>query len=217
MPFRLGDIVPDFACDTSLHRIDSFHQWLGSSWGILFSHPADFTPVCTTELGAVARLGPDWSKRNVKVIALSVDSVQSHLAWIGDINETQRCNVDFPIIADSDRKIATHYDMLDHLDPRQVDKNGMPLTVRAVFIIDPSKRLRTQIVYPATTGRNFAEILRVVDSLQLADKQKIATPQGWTPGDEVVISMSVSDDQAKQLFPQGWRTEKPYLRLTKLL
>ncbi|MFB8828483.1 peroxiredoxin [Azotobacter sp. CWF10] len=207
MSIRLGDIAPDFEQDTSTGRI-RFHEWLGDSWGILFSHPADFTPVCTTELGFTAKLKDEFAKRNVKAIALSVDPVDSHLKWIGDIEETQGTQVNFPIIADADRKVSDLYDLIH---PNANDT----LTVRSLFIIDPNKKVRLIITYPASTGRNFHEILRVIDSLQLTDNYKVATPANWQDGEEVVIVPSLQDpEELKQRFPKGFRAVKPYLRLT---
>ena len=207
MSIRLGDIAPDFEQDSSEGRI-RFHDWLGDSWGVLFSHPADFTPVCTTELGFTAKLKDDFAQRGVKVIALSVDPVDSHLKWIDDINETQKTRVNFPIIADADRKVSGLYDLIH---PNANDT----LTVRSLFIIDPHKKVRLIITYPASTGRNFHEILRVVDSLQLTDQHKVATPANWQDGDEVVIVPSLKDEaEIAQRFPRGYRAVKPYLRLT---
>nr|WP_286948673.1 peroxiredoxin [Pseudomonas sp. UBA6718] len=207
MSIRLGDIAPDFEQDSSEGRI-RFHDWLGESWGVLFSHPADFTPVCTTELGFTAKLKDDFAQRGVKVIALSVDPVDSHLKWIDDINETQNTRVNFPIIADADRKVSGLYDLIH---PNANDT----LTVRSLFIIDPNKKVRLIITYPASTGRNFHEILRVIDSLQLTDQHKVATPANWQDGDEVVIVPSLKDEaEIAQRFPRGYRAVKPYLRLT---
>lgn len=207
MSLKLGDIAPDFEQDSSEGKI-SFHQWLGNSWGVLFSHPADFTPVCTTELGLTARLKDEFSKRNVKVIALSVDPVESHTRWIKDINETQNTQVNFPILADADRKVSDLYDLIH---PNASDT----LTVRSLFIIDPNKKVRLIITYPASTGRNFDEILRVIDSLQLTDKHKVATPGNWKHGDDVVIVPSLQDEEEiRQRFPGGYKAVKPYLRLT---
>ncbi|MDH1056604.1 peroxiredoxin [Aquipseudomonas alcaligenes] len=207
MSIRLGDIAPDFEQDSSEGRI-RFHDWLGDSWGVLFSHPADFTPVCTTELGFTAKLKDDFAQRGVKVIALSVDPVDSHLKWINDINETQNTRVNFPIIADADRKVSGLYDLIH---PNANDT----LTVRSLFIIDPHKKVRLIITYPASTGRNFHEILRVIDSLQLTDQHKVATPANWQDGDEVVIVPSLKDEaEIAQRFPRGYRAVKPYLRLT---
>ena len=207
MTIRLGDIAPDFEQDSSEGRI-RFHEWLGTSWGVLFSHPADFTPVCTTELGFTAKLKEQFAERGVKAIALSVDPVDSHLKWIDDINETQNTRVNFPIIADADRKVSGLYDLIH---PNANDT----LTVRSLFIIDPHKKVRLIITYPASTGRNFHEILRVIDSLQLTDQHKVATPANWQDGDEVVIVPSLKDEaEIAQRFPRGYRAVKPYLRLT---
>jgi len=204
MALQLGDIAPDFEADTTAGRI-RFHEWLGSSWGVLFSHPKDYTPVCTTELGYTARLKSEFDRRNVKAIALSVDSVQDHLGWSKDIAETQGYAVNFPIIADPDFKVSNLYGMIH---PKASDR----FTVRSVFVIDPARKVRLTITYPASTGRNFDEILRVIDSLQLTDRQKLATPVNWRPGQDAIIVPSVSDAEAMQLFPQGWKTIKPYLR-----
>ncbi|HCL3856153.1 peroxiredoxin [Pseudomonas aeruginosa] len=207
MSLRLGDIAPDFEQDSSEGRI-RLHEWLGDTWGVLFSHPADFTPVCTTELGFTAKLKDQFAQRGVKVLALSVDPVESHLKWIDDINETQDTRVNFPIIADADRKVSELYDLIH---PNANDT----LTVRSLFIIDPSKKVRLIITYPASTGRNFNEILRVIDSLQLTDEHKVATPANWEDGDEVVIVPSLKDEEEiKRRFPKGYRAVKPYLRLT---
>ena len=204
---RLGDIAPDFTQDSTAGRIE-FHKWLGSSWGVLFSHPKDFTPVCTTELGATAKLKAEFDKRNVKVLAISVDPVDSHNGWVGDIEETQGCAVNFPILADPDRKVANLYDMIH---PNANDT----LTVRSVFVIDPQKKIRLTLTYPASTGRNFDEILRVIDSLQLTDKHKVATPVNWKPGEDVIIVPSLQDaDEIKRRFPKGFKAVKPYLRIT---
>lgn len=207
MSLRLGDIAPDFEQDSREGRI-RLHEWLGDSWGVLFSHPADFTPVCTTELGFTAKLKDQFAQRGVKVLALSVDPVESHLKWIDDINETQDTRVNFPIIADADRKVSELYDLIH---PNANDT----LTVRSLFIIDPNKKVRLIITYPASTGRNFNEILRVIDSLQLTDEHKVATPANWEDGDEVVIVPSLKDEEEiKRRFPKGYRAVKPYLRLT---
>ena len=207
MSLRLGDIAPDFEQDSSEGRI-RLHEWLGDSWGVLFSHPADFTPVCTTELGFTAKLKDQFAQRGVKVLALSVDPVESHLKWIDDINETQDTRVNFPIIADAHRKVSELYDLIH---PNANDT----LTVRSLFIIDPNKKVRLIITYPASTGRNFNEILRVIDSLQLTDEHKVATPANWEDGDEVVIVPSLKDEEEiKRRFPKGYRAVKPYLRLT---
>ena len=207
MSIRLGDIAPDFEQDSSAGPIH-FHEWLNNQWAILFSHPADFTPVCTTELGFTAKLKDEFAKRNLKAIALSVDPVESHLRWIGDINETQNTEVNFPIIADADRKVSDLYDLIH---PNANDT----LTVRSLFVIDPNKKVRLTITYPASTGRNFNEILRVVDSLQLTDSHKVATPANWQDGEDVVILPSLKDEEEiRQRFPKGYRAVKPYLRLT---
>ncbi len=203
---RLGDEAPNFTAQTTEGEID-FHQWLGDGWGVLFSHPADYTPVCTTELGATARLKSEFEKRNVKVAALSVDGLDSHRGWINDINETQDTTVNFPIIADEDKKVASLYDMIH---PNADDK----MTVRSVFIIGPDKKIKLMITYPASTGRNFHEILRVIDSLQLTAYQKVATPVNWEEGQDCVILPSVTNEEAQKLFPKGFREVKPYLRLT---
>lgn len=205
MAVRLGDIAPDFEADTTEGHL-AFHDWLGDSWGVLFSHPKDFTPVCTTELGTVARLKPEFDKRNVKVIGLSVDPIDSHEGWAKDIEETQGTALNFPLIGDSDRKVADLYDMIH---PNANDT----LTVRSVFIVGPDKKVKLTLTYPASTGRNFAELLRVIDSLQLTANYKVATPADWKDGDDVIIGGAVSDDEAKALFPNGWTTVKPYLRV----
>ena len=206
MALQLGDTVPDFTQDTSEGPI-SFHSWAGDSWVVLFSHPADYTPVCTTELGTVASLKPEFEKRNVKVLALSVDSVDSHKGWINDINETQNTTVNYPIIADPDRKVADLYGMIH---PNSLNN----LTIRSVFIIDPNKKLRLSLTYPASTGRNFDEILRVIDSLQLTDYHQVATPANWKDGDDCVVVPSISTEEAKQKFSKGVTEVKPYLRMT---
>ncbi|MDI5886329.1 MULTISPECIES: peroxiredoxin [Flavobacterium] len=203
---RLGDNAPDFEAETSQGKI-KFHDWLGDSWGILFSHPADFTPVCTTELGTVANYYPEFEKRNVKVIALSVDGVDSHMEWIKDINETQNTTVNFPIIADEDKRIAELYDMIH---PNASES----FTVRSVFIIGPDKKIKLMMTYPASTGRNFDELLRVVDSLQLTANYSVATPANWKDGDKVVISTAVKDEDIAAKFPKGYERVKPYLRMT---
>jgi alkyl hydroperoxide reductase subunit AhpC len=203
---RLGDIAPDFEAETSQGKI-KFHEWLGDSWGVLFSHPADFTPVCTTELGTVANYYPEFKKRNVKVIALSVDGVASHMEWIKDINETQNTTVNFPIIADEDKRIAELYDMIH---PNASES----FTVRSVFIIGPDKKIKLTLTYPASTGRNFDELLRVIDSLQLTAKYSVATPANWKDGDRVVISPAVKDEDIAAKFPKGYERIKPYLRMT---
>ena len=203
---KLGDIAPDFTADTSEGKI-SFHEFLGDSWGILFSHPADYTPVCTTELGAAANYAEEFKKRDVKVLALSVDGVKSHKDWIKDINETQNTTVNFPIIADEDKKVSDLYGMIH-------PKADNTLTVRSVFVIAPDKSIKMTLTYPASTGRNFEELLRVIDSLQLTAYNKVATPANWKHGDDVVISPSVSNEEADKMFPKGYKTLKPYLRTT---
>jgi alkyl hydroperoxide reductase subunit AhpC len=206
MALRLGDTAPNFSASTTEGPID-FHQWLGDSWGVLFSHPADYTPVCTTELGAVAKIKPEFARRNVKVIAVSVDPLDSHHGWTRDINETQNCTMNFPIIADEKRQVATAYDMIH---PNADDK----ATVRSVFIIGPDKKIKLTLTYPASTGRNFPEILRVIDSLQLSAKHKVATPANWQNTEDCIVSPAVSDSDAEKLFPKGVRKVKPYLRYT---
>jgi alkyl hydroperoxide reductase subunit AhpC len=207
MTLRLGDTAPDFEQDSSIGRL-KFHEWAGDSWVVLFSHPADFTPVCTTELGLTAKLKPEFDKRNVKAIALSVDTADSHTAWIKDIEETQKTVVGFPIVADADRKVATLYDMIH---PEQ----SATATVRSLFVIDPAKKIRLQITYPLSTGRNFDEILRVIDALQLTDKHTVATPGNWKDGDDVIIPLTVQDPEViQQKYPKGFTAPKPYLRLT---
>ena len=207
MSLRLGDTAPDFVQESSEGTI-RFHEWLGDSWGVLFSHPADFTPVCTTELGLTAKLKDEFAKRNVKVIALSVDPVESHKKWIEDINDTQKTRVNFPIIADGDRKVATLYDMIH-------PNASATATVRSLFVIDPKKVVRLIITYPASTGRNFDEVLRVIDSLQLTDYHSVATPGNWKNGDDVVIVPSLQDPEViKQKFPKGYKMLRPYLRMT---
>lgn len=206
MTLQLGDKVPDFQQASSLGDI-SFYEWAGDSWVVLFSHPADYTPVCTTELGEVARLAPEFEKRNVKTIALSVDDANSHAGWIGDINETQNVTVDYPILADADKKVSDLYGMIH---PNANDK----LTVRTVFVIDPEKKLRLTMTYPPSAGRNFQEILRAIDSLQLTDYHQVATPVNWQDGDDCVVVPSIPTEEAKQKFPKGITEIKSYLRMT---
>ena len=205
MALRLGDTAPNFSAETTEGPIN-FHEWLGNSWGVLFSHPKDFTPVCTTELGECARLKPEFDRRNVKVIGLSVDPADSHKRWAEDIRETQGSALNFPVIADPDHKVAELYDMIH---PAISDV----FTVRSVFIIGPDKKVKLMITYPASTGRNFEEILRVIDSLQLTANYSVATPVNWKDGDDVIIVPSLSDEAAKEKFPGGWKTLKPYLRV----
>jgi alkyl hydroperoxide reductase subunit AhpC len=207
MSLRLGDTAPDFEQDSTEGKI-KFHEYLGNGWGILFSHPKDFTPVCTTELGEVARLKPEFEKRNTKVVGLSVDPVADHKAWAGDIKETQGHALNFPLLADPDRKVSNLYDMIH---PNANDT----LTVRSVFIIGPDKKIKLIITYPASTGRNFEEIIRVLDSLQLTANYKVATPVNWKHGDDCIIVPAVSDADAEKLFPKGFKKVKPYLRTTK--
>jgi alkyl hydroperoxide reductase subunit AhpC len=206
MALRLGDQAPNFTAETTEGPID-FHQWLGNSWGIIFSHPRDYTPVCTTELGAVAKIKGEFEKRNVKVIAVSVDALDSHKGWIGDINETQKTTMNFPIIADPTRLVAGLYDMIH---PNADDT----ATVRSVFVIGPDKKIKLTLTYPASTGRNFAELLRVIDSLQLTAKHKVATPANWVDGEDCIIVTAVKDAEIPAMFPKGHREVKPYLRYT---
>ncbi|WMI64711.1 peroxiredoxin [Aestuariibaculum sp. YM273] len=203
---RLGDTAPNFTAKSTEGDIN-FHEWLGDSWGILFSHPADYTPVCTTELGTVAKYKDEFAKRNVKVVALSVDGLESHEGWVNDINETQNTTVNFPIIADEDRKVSELYDMIH---PNASEK----FTVRSVFVIGDDKKVKLIITYPASTGRNFEELLRVIDSLQLTAYHKVATPANWKSGEDVVISPAITNDQIPSLFPKGHKEIKPYLRIT---
>ncbi|MDI4656749.1 peroxiredoxin [Xanthobacter autotrophicus] len=204
---RLGDVVPDFEAVTTEGPI-KFHEWLGDSWGILFSHPKNFTPVCTTELGQASHLKPEFDKRGVKLLGLSVDAIDNHPAWVGDIKDATGATLNFPLIADADKKVSDLYDLIH---PNANDT----LTVRSVFIIGPDKKLKLSLTYPASTGRNFAEILRVVDSLQLTAKHSVATPVDWKHGEDVIIVPSLSDDAAKEKFPDGWKTVKPYLRVVR--
>lgn len=206
MSLRLGDIAPDFTAQTSEGEIN-FHNYIGDGWVVLFSHPADYTPVCTTELGTVAKYKDQFARRNTKVIALSVDGLESHKGWIKDINETQNTTVNFPIIADEDRKVSELYDMIH---PNANEK----FTVRSVFIVGPDKKIKLIITYPASTGRNFEELLRVIDSLQLTADYSVATPANWKSGEDVVIAPTVSNEQAETKFPKGFKIVKPYLRLT---
>jgi alkyl hydroperoxide reductase subunit AhpC len=207
MTVQLGDLAPDFTQDSSVGPI-ALHQWLGADWGVLFSHPKDFTPVCTTELAEAARLKPEFDRRGVKILGLSVDTLGAHAGWLDDIAQTQGQALNFPVLADADRKVATLYDMIHpNSDPA--------LTVRAVFVIAPDKRIRLILTYPPSTGRNFAEILRVIDSLQLTDAHKVATPVNWQDGNDVIIVPSLSDEEAKRHFPEGWRTLRPYLRMVR--
>jgi len=214
MVLRLGDVAPDFQTDTSKGPI-RFHEWLGDSWGVLFSHPKDFTPVCTTELGYMAKIEPEFAKRNVKIIGLSADPVDKHSSWAKDIHETQGSEVNYPIIGDPDLAISILYDMLP------ADASGDPSsrtagdnqTVRNVFVIGPDKKIKLILVYPMTTGRNFDEVLRVIDSLQLTAKHRVATPVNWKNGEDVIIAGSVTDDDAKKIYPNGWKSPRPYIRI----
>lgn len=206
MPLHIGDVAPDFSIDTTKGPI-SFQRWAAGSWVFFFSHPADFTPVCTTEMGRTAQLAQEFAKRNTKPLGLSTDSVAQHLKWITDVNETQHTTVEFPIVADADLRVARLYDMIH---PAQSTTEA----VRSVFIIDPSGKIRLTMTYPMNVGRNFEEILRVIDALQLADARQIATPADWEQGGVVIIPLSVSDEKAKEKFPKGWESPRPYLRLT---
>jgi thioredoxin-dependent peroxiredoxin len=205
MALQLGDIAPDFEAETTTGKVH-FHQWIDNSWAVLFSHPKNFTPICTTELGYTAKLKPEFEKRGVKVIGLSVDPLQSHEKWADDIKETQGYALNFPLIADADRKVANLYGMIH---PNANDT----LTVRSVFIIGPDKKIKLTLTYPASTGRNFDEILRVIDSLQLTSKHQVATPVNWKAGEDVIIVAAVSDEDAKKKFPNGWKAPRPYLRI----
>ncbi len=207
MSIRIGDEAPNFTAETTEGTI-SFHDWLGTGWGVLFSHPRDYTPVCTTELGAAAKLKPEFDQRNVKIIGLSVDPLADHVGWSKDIEETQNCTMNFPMIADPDKTVANLYEMIH---PNASDT----FTVRSVFVIGPDKKIKLTLTYPASTGRNFAEILRVIDSLQLTAKYQVATPVNWQQGDDVIIVPALSDEAAKEKFPEGWKTVKPYLRMVK--
>jgi thioredoxin-dependent peroxiredoxin len=216
MSLRINDVAPDFKAQTTHGPID-LHQWMGDKWAILFSHPKDFTPVCTTELGYMAKIEPEFTKRNVKLIGLSVDPTESHARWLADIEETQGSKVNYPIIADSDLKISKLYNMLPAEEPGTSEGRTAATNqaVRSVFVIGPDKKIKLMLTYPMTTGRNFDEILRVLDSMQLTAKHKVATPANWKHGDDVIIAGSVSDDDAKTLFPAGWRAPKPYIRIVK--
>jgi thioredoxin-dependent peroxiredoxin len=206
MSLRLGDTVPNFTQSSSEGDIN-FYEWAGDSWVVLFSHPADYTPVCTTELGEVSKLKPEFDKRNAKVIALSIDDAESHQGWIGDINETQKTTVNYPILADADKKVSDLYDMIH-------PNANANVTVRTVFVIDPNRKLRLTITYPPSTGRNFEEILRVIDSLQLTDNYQVATPVNWKDGEDCVVVPSIPTEEAKQRFPKGVTEIRPYLRMT---
>jgi alkyl hydroperoxide reductase subunit AhpC len=215
MSLRINDTAPNFTAETTQGKID-FHDWIGDSWAVLFSHPKDFTPVCTTELGYMARIEPEFKNRNTKLIGLSVDPVDSHSRWLTDIEETQGAKVNYPIIGDGELQVSKLYNMLPaeetSTDGRTAATNQ---TVRSVFVVGPDKKIKLMLTYPMTTGRNFDEILRVLDSMQMTAKYKVATPANWRPGDDVIISGSVSDEEAKKLYPDGWKTVKPYLRVVK--
>lgn len=208
MTLHIGDTAPDFTIDTTTGKI-SLHEWAGDSWVFFFSHPADFTPVCTTEMGRTAQLASEFEKRNTKPLGLSTDTVEEHVKWIEDVNDTQKTTLEFPIVADADHKIAQLYDMIH---PGESETAA----VRSVFIIDPNKKIRLTMTYPMNVGRNFDEILRVIDALQIGDKHKVATPADWTPGDKVIIPPSVTNEEAKKKFPQGWDEQRPYLRYTNV-
>lgn len=216
MSLRINDTAPNFTAQTTQGPID-FHQWIGDQWAVLFSHPKDFTPVCTTELGYMARIEPEFTKRNTKLIGLSVDPVDSHGKWVADIEETQGAKVNYPMIGDTDLKVAKLYNMLPAEEPGTADGRtaATNATVRSVFIIGPDKKIKLMLTYPMTTGRNFDEILRVLDSMQMTAKYKVATPVNWKDGDDVIIAGSVTDEDAKTLFPGGWKAPKPYLRIVK--
>jgi thioredoxin-dependent peroxiredoxin len=214
MALRIGDTAPNFKAQTTQGEID-FHQWIGDSWTVLFSHPKDFTPVCTTELGYMARIKPEFDRRNARIIALSVDPVEDHKRWASDIEETQGAAPNYPIIGDPDLKVAKLYDMLPAEATPGKRTPADNATVRTVFVIGPDKKIKLMLFYPMTTGRNFDEILRSLDSMQLTSKYKVATPAQWKQGQDVIIAGSVSDDEAKKLFPQGWKAPKPYLRITQ--
>jgi thioredoxin-dependent peroxiredoxin len=216
MALRINDTAPDFTAQTTHGPID-FHQWIGDKWAILFSHPKDFTPVCTTELGYMAKIEPEFAKRNAKIIGLSVDPSEAHARWLDDIEETQGAKVNYPIIADHDLRVSKLYEMLPAEEPGTSEGRtpATNQTVRTVYVIGPDKKIKLLLAYPMTTGRNFDEILRVIDSMQLTAKHKVSTPVNWKQGEDVIISGSVSDDDAKTLFPAGWRSPKPYIRIVK--
>jgi alkyl hydroperoxide reductase subunit AhpC len=212
MALRIGDEAPNFTAETTQGKID-FHQWIGDSWAVLFSHPKDFTPVCTTELGYMAKLAPEFKKRNTKVIGLSVDPVDDHQRWSKDIEETQGAAPNYPIIGDADLQVAKLYDMIHPNATGGKRTAADNATVRSVFVVGPDKKIKLSLTYPMTTGRNFDEVLRVLDSIQLTAKHKVATPVNWKPGEDVIIAGSVSDDEAKQKYPSGWKAPKPYIRI----
>jgi thioredoxin-dependent peroxiredoxin len=214
MSLRIGDEAPNFTAETTQGKID-FHQWIGDGWAILFSHPKDFTPVCTTELGYMAKLQPEFAKRNTKVIGLSIDPVDDHQRWAKDIEETQGAAPNYPIIGDADLNVAKTYDMI-HPNASSGKRTAADnFTIRSVFVVGPDKKIKLILTYPMTTGRNFDEVLRVLDSMQLTAKHKVATPVNWKPGDDVIIAGSVSDEEAKQKYPEGWKAPRPYLRIVK--
>ncbi len=216
MSLRINDIAPNFTAETTQGKID-FHQWIGNDWAILFSHPKDFTPVCTTELGYMASLEPEFAKRNTKLIGLSIDPVDSHSKWVKDIEDVQGCTVNYPMIGDHDLKVAKLYNMLPAEEPGTSEGRtaATNATVRSVFIIGPDKRIKLMLTYPMSAGRNFDEILRVLDAIQLTTAHKVATPVNWKHGDDVIIAPAVSDEEAKAIYPEGWKTLKPYLRLVR--
>ncbi len=216
MPLRINDTAPDFTAETTQGPIH-FHEWIGDGWAILFSHPKDFTPVCTTELGYMAGLQPEFERRNTKIIGLSVDPVTSHGKWAGDIEETQGHKVNFPMIGDPKLEVAKLYDMLP-ADAGETSEGRTPVTnatVRTVFVVGPDKKIKLTLAYPMSTGRNFDEILRALDSMQLTSKHKVSTPANWKPGEDVVIGAAISDEEAKKIWPEGWKTPKPYLRIAR--
>ena len=214
MALRIGDQAPNFTAQTTEGEID-FHQWIGDKWAVLFSHPKDFTPVCTTELGYMAKIEPEFTKRNAKLIGLSIDPVENHSKWAEDIRETQGSEVKYPMIGDPDLKVAKLYDMLPAEATPGKRTAAENATVRTVFVIGPDKKIKLMLFYPMTTGRNFDEVLRVIDSIQLTAKHKVATPANWKPGQDVIIAGSVNDEDAKKMFPDGWKAPKPYLRITR--
>jgi len=216
MSLRINDTAPNFKANTTKGPID-FHEWIGDQWAVLFSHPKDFTPVCTTELGYMARIEPEFTKRNTKLIGLSIDPVDNHSRWVNDIEETQGAKVNYPMIGDTDLNVAKLYNMLPAEEPGTAEGRtaATNATVRSVFVIGPDKKIKLMLTYPMTTGRNFDEILRVLDSMQMTAKHKVATPVNWKKGEDVIIAGSVSDEDAKTLFPQGWKSPKPYLRIVK--
>jgi alkyl hydroperoxide reductase subunit AhpC len=215
MSLRINSVAPNFTANTTKGKID-FHQWIGDSWAVLFSHPKDFTPVCTTELGYMAKIEPEFTKRNTKIIGLSIDPVDNHERWSKDIEETQGAKVNYPMIGDTDLAVAKLYNMLPADEPGTSEGRtaATNATVRSVFVIGPDKKIKLTLTYPMSTGRNFDEILRALDSIQLTQEHKVSTPANWNPGDDVIISGSVSDEEAKGLFPKGWKAPKPYLRVT---